>query len=241
MLNIDRTSPVPLYHQLKIILDQKIEQDEWRTGDMIPSELELQDVYGLSRTTVRLALGEMVNEGRLVRQRGRGTFVSQPKLSHDPASGIPLSQYIVGQGATAQWQVLNRDWVIPVEDVQKALSLPAGVGVYRAELLLSADNTPIGHHTVYVPQPALANVPYEEYDDNYWLSYLRNLPRAQGYHVQRTIEAINLSGQRAGLLNIDDDAPVLSIRALATNEDGTPVQLILACFNGERFKYQITI
>jgi len=127
MLQIDRTSPLPLYHQLKTILDQKIEQDEWSTGDMIPSELELQESYGLSRTTVRLALGEMVNEGRLVRQRGRGTFVSQPKLSHDPASGIPLSEYIVELGMDAQWQVLGRDWKIPTEAVQQALALPPGV------------------------------------------------------------------------------------------------------------------
>lgn len=65
----------PLYDQLVDILTEKIDH-EYRAGDMIPSERELSERYGLSRTTVRLALQELERLGLVVRQHGRGTFVT---------------------------------------------------------------------------------------------------------------------------------------------------------------------
>ena len=65
----------PLYDQLVDILSEKIDH-EYRPGDLIPSERELSERYGLSRTTVRLALQELERLGLVVRQHGRGTFVA---------------------------------------------------------------------------------------------------------------------------------------------------------------------
>ena len=70
-----RTKKQPLYDQLVDILTEKIEQ-EYRPGDLMPSERELSERYGLSRTTVRLALQELEQLGMVVRQHGRGTFVA---------------------------------------------------------------------------------------------------------------------------------------------------------------------
>ena len=63
MQTLDRSSPLPLYFQLKQILLERIEQGEWQPGDLMPGEQDLQDTYGLSRTTVRQTLGDLVNEG----------------------------------------------------------------------------------------------------------------------------------------------------------------------------------
>ena len=66
----------PLYDQLVDLLHEKIE-NEMGAGDMLPSERELCETYGLSRTTVRLALAELERQGLVTRQHGRGTFVSE--------------------------------------------------------------------------------------------------------------------------------------------------------------------
>lgn len=65
----------PLYDQLVDILSEKIDH-EYRPGDLMPSERELSERYGLSRTTVRLALQELERLGLVIRQHGRGTFVA---------------------------------------------------------------------------------------------------------------------------------------------------------------------
>jgi len=78
---IDRNSPLPFYVQLKSALEQHIERGGWRPGDRIPGEEELCRMFEVSRTVVRQALNEMAYAGLLARQKGRGTFVAQPKLS----------------------------------------------------------------------------------------------------------------------------------------------------------------
>src|SRR3989304_5968272 len=79
--NIGGNSPLPFYVQLKSALEQHIERGGWQAGDRIPGEPELCRLFGISRTVVRPALNEMVYLGLLIRQKGRGTFVAQPKLS----------------------------------------------------------------------------------------------------------------------------------------------------------------
>ena len=79
--SLDPRSVIPLYRQLKDILKEDIESGIWKPGDRIPSENELREQYDVSRNTVIKALEELVQEGLLRREQGRGTFVSSPKIS----------------------------------------------------------------------------------------------------------------------------------------------------------------
>ena len=80
METIDRNSPIPIYYQLKLLILEQIKRGEWRPGDKAPTEAELCERYGISRTPVRQALLELVREGVLTRRAGRGTFVAlQPE------------------------------------------------------------------------------------------------------------------------------------------------------------------
>lgn len=76
MTTIDHTSPVPLYYQLRLLLEEEIATGKLRPGDQIPTEAELCLRYNISRTPVRQALLELTREGVLVRTVGRGTFVA---------------------------------------------------------------------------------------------------------------------------------------------------------------------
>jgi len=83
--DIDRSSPVPIYHQLKSLILEQIESGLWRSGDRIPTEQELCRLYDISRAPVRQALSELAREGVLTRRPGRGTFVN----SHAPTPSPP--------------------------------------------------------------------------------------------------------------------------------------------------------
>ena len=73
---LNRDIPIPLYYQLKSILFEKIQNKLYREGDIIPTEAELQETYQISRSIVRQAIAELVQEGWLDRRTSKGTFVT---------------------------------------------------------------------------------------------------------------------------------------------------------------------
>ena len=80
---LDRSVPIPLYFQLKGVLLDAIKSGEYQVDSMIPTEKELSEMFQISRTTVRQAITEMVQEGWLYRIASKGTFVARLKIKQD--------------------------------------------------------------------------------------------------------------------------------------------------------------
>ena len=80
---IDRSSPIPYYHQLQSILRDGIEQGLWNPGDLLPSEAAMTSLFGISRTAIRRALDVLENEGVVLRIKGKGTLVTEPKFEFE--------------------------------------------------------------------------------------------------------------------------------------------------------------
>jgi GntR family transcriptional regulator len=237
MTIIDRNSPVPLYYQLKQILVGKIGAEEWKAGELIPSEQELQDLYGLSRTTVRQTLTEMVFEGLLTRQRGRGTFVSQSKLTHSPDKHKGLSQSMMQQGIRPGWQLLESGWVTPNQKVQ--IELGVKHRVYQIRRLRLADQEPIGHHAAYVPEAFAAQINHDALVAGESSQYLQGIAQMRDSYARRTIEAVAANEIDAELLGIAESEPILQIERVIFSAEGAPIEFLQARYRGDRFKYQI--
>ena len=148
MLRIDRDSKVPLYYQLSELLMESIRRGDLEPGDMLPTEQQLQETHDLSRTTVRQALRELEVEGMVTRYRGRGTFVSEPKVTHNPR--LSLTDYLEQKGMRPGWQVLDATWIAAPKEVAERLQIPPESQTYRLRRLRLADGAPIGHHTAFV-------------------------------------------------------------------------------------------
>lgn len=78
---IDKSSPLPIYYQIEEQLKRQIENGELKPNDSLPSEREFAERFEISRMTVRQAINNLVNDGYLYRQKGRGTFVSEKNWS----------------------------------------------------------------------------------------------------------------------------------------------------------------
>ena len=84
MYSLDFTKGAqPLYFQIKQIFKEKMESGQYKIGEVLPSERELQKIFKVSRITVRQALNELVSEGYLSRKRGKGTFVIPHKIEEE--------------------------------------------------------------------------------------------------------------------------------------------------------------
>lgn len=241
MTQIDRSSPIPLYFQLKQILQAEIDDGRWQPGDLIPSEQELQESYGLSRTTVRQTLSDLVNEGQLHRQRGRGTFVTKAKFAHDPTVRPGATGYMQQEGIEPGWQLISADWAEPPEGVRERLQINVDKKVFRIHRLRLANNEPIGYHFAYLPEDIVPQINTGAFEQGGSLRYLRSVPQMQNSFAERTIEATIANGPEVEMLGAVPGEPILAIERVVHAEDGAPIELMWAAYRGDRFKYRVTI
>ena len=132
--NVDRNDVIPLYAQIKRIFIDKIVSGELKLGEKIPSELTLSDKFGTSRMTVRQAMTELENEGFLVRNQGRGTFVGVPKITLQLSSITSFTEDMATKAKKASSVVLKQE-IVPLDDSQVASFFPFTQHIDRAFLL----------------------------------------------------------------------------------------------------------
>lgn len=239
---IDRTSPIPLYFQLKQILLERIDSEEWGSGDLIPSELELQDTYGLSRTTVRQTLSDLVNEGRLHRQRGRGTFVTKPVFAHDPMIRPGAAGYMSHEGLEPGWRIVKADWTDnPPEGVRERLNVAEDARVYRIHRLRLANDEPIGYHYAYLPESLVPLINHDALLEGGSMRYLRSVPQMENSQAVRHLEATLAGDPEIEQLGVAAGFPILTIERILLAEDGSTIELLWAAYRGDQFKYRVTI
>src|SRR6059058_1119123 len=123
---IYRNSPLPLYFQLKEIMRERIRSDEWKPGDLIPSERELSEKYGISRMTARQAITELVNEGLFYREQGKGTFVSHLKISQQLIRLTGFTEDIRARGQRPDTKVLSATMCPADESTAERLRIKTG-------------------------------------------------------------------------------------------------------------------
>jgi GntR family transcriptional regulator len=138
---LDRHSFVPLYYQLQELLKEQIESGVWAPGDALPSEPELARRFGVSRVVVRQALAILEDDKQIVRIRGRGTFVAQPKL--DYRAGGLSRLLITPRAEDVAVHVLDKRVAAPERSVRRALAVGEDEPVVRITTLLSLRGIPL--------------------------------------------------------------------------------------------------
>lgn len=236
---VDRASPIPLYHQLYQTLLAKIEKSELKPGAMTPTENALSAQYGLSRTTVRQALQQLVLDGYLTRRQGQGTFVNQPKMRHGPQRPFGISGYLRAHGLQPGWHLLGMEHIKPPTKVAAALGVPEKKQVLCIRRLRLADDEAIGLHTTYVPFPLADHIKPEfmtQGDSS--LYYLESLGVTLS-ESHRIIESVSARKDEARFLKVKEGSPLLMIQRTTISADGKPVEFLRAVYRGDRFEYYV--
>jgi GntR family transcriptional regulator len=236
---LDTNSPVPLYFQLHRILAEKITQGTYQPGDMMPTEQQLQEIYDVSRTTVRQAMQALETEGRVTRYRGRGTFVSRPKIRHTPTEAPTLTDRFIEQGIPAGWRLISAEWLIPSSAVQSKLELDSSEEVFRLRRLRLENNVPIGYHIAYVSPKFSDAIDDSAFSSGGSLRYLNAGEALVGSTADRILEAVAANNEEAELLDVELNTPMLLIRRTVRSVNGKPIEYFKGIYRGDRFEYHI--
>lgn len=236
---IDANLPVPLYHQLKEQVRRDIVSGLLLPGDRLPTERELEQRYGVSRITVRQALRDLMVEGLLVRQRGRGTFVAHPKIHKALKSAASFTRDMESRGLTAGARVLAFSEVPATESIAEGLQLPVGTPLVYLERLRLADREPMALQWCYLQSsrfPGLLAVKlgskslYEFLAASYGVSIMAGT---------RTIEGVVASRRQAELLQVRVGAPLLRLGGVNLDQHGKPVEFGATLYRADRYKFYV--
>ena len=141
---INFESRIPFYIQLMDILREKVQLGNWVPGDQIPGEQDLCELYGVSRTVVRQALRELEFEGIINRRKGKGTFISQPKINEGLVQKLTgFYQDMVERGLKPGTKVLHQSVIPSTEKVARFLNIKPGKEVIDIQRLRFINEEPI--------------------------------------------------------------------------------------------------
>ena len=238
-INIDKNSPLPIYHQLKQGIIELINAGELERGACLPSENELARVYKISPMTVRQAMADLVNSGYIFREKGRGTYVAERPVKHTLERLTSFSEDIEERDMTPGSQILLIEQVPPPPEVLARIELPEGVTMTHIQRIRLFGEMPVGIHTVYLREIPIEREELEEYQSLYKLLEARGIQIREG---EETIEAVAATEQFAELIpNVKVGSPLLQTTRFSWDISGEFIEYGKAQYRADLYQYTIRL
>jgi GntR family transcriptional regulator len=239
---IDYTSNIPYYIQLIDSIREKIQTQIYLPGNQIPGEQDLCETYGISRTVVRQALKELEVEGLIFRRKGKGTFVSEPKISEGLVQKLTgFYQDMVEKGLKPGTKVLRQARIPANDKVARYLQILPGTEVVILQRIRYINDEPIQLVTSYIPYRICPELVGQDLSDRSLYDYLEKDCGIVLSRARRQIEAVAANEQEANLLDIDRDVPLLMLDSVSFLDDGTPVEYYHALHRGDRSRFEVEL
>jgi DNA-binding GntR family transcriptional regulator len=235
---LDRSSPVPLYFQVATRLQEQIEHGDLPVGGRLENEVELADRLGVSRPTMRKAIGYLVERGMLVRRRGVGTQIVHPKVRR-PVELTSLYDDLAKTGRAPRTEVRSFEVGPATDAVAEALGLPPGSEVSMIERIRYAGDEPLAimHNAVPVDVVRLSATDLEGRGLYELLRAAGRVPRI----ANQVVGAKAASAVEARLLGDARGAPMLTMTRTAWDESGRGVEYGSHIYRANRYSFELTL
>ncbi len=237
-VSLDRGGSTPLYLQLATVLRGQIERGEWQPDQKIPSENELNRMYGVSRMTARQVLTQLVSEDLLFRVQGKGTFVARPKIATRALAYMGIREQLESKGYSTTTRVLSTE-VLPADSaVAAALRVRRGTMVHEIRRLRFAKDDPISLHTSYVPRHLADGLASEDLVNKQLCQILEDSYGLRMTKVTEALESIVATGPDAKLLRVRRTMPLLLLRQDIADPSELHFEFSRILFRGDKIRLE---
>jgi len=230
----------PLYLQIKDILKQKMINNEYPVGSTIPSENELEEIFGVSRMTIRQAVTELVNEGLLRKERGRGkgTVVLSNAISDRLTTVKSFTQKMQDQGLVLKNKEINISFVKPSETVAGILGIEVTDEVFALSRIRMVNNDIIMYSISYVPK--FLNLPFDtqSYGSLYQQLALKNIHVS---HAEEAIEAMLANEEVSKALEVAVNDAVLKRTRISRDQFSRNIEYTITYYRSDKYKYVVEL
>ncbi|MEG1003803.1 MAG: GntR family transcriptional regulator [Clostridium sp.] len=231
---IDKSSPIPVYFQLKEAILNKISEGYWKVGECIDSERELAEHYEVSRMTIRQALGELVQDGVLVREKGKGTFVCEPKVKQQDV--MSFTDIIEKLGGKLQTEVLEFKLIDTPKEFKDILKDDK---VYRINRMRKVDGECIAIELVHISPKICGNLEALDLTGS-----LFKIIEEKGHfinHSESSIKAIVMDDGYKKLFNVDKILPLMSTFGTTLDENDNVLFVEESIYRSDKYVLQVNI
>jgi GntR family transcriptional regulator len=231
---------LPLYSQIKAIIQAQIDDEDLKPGDRAPSERDLATRYGVSRMTARQALQALEQEGLIQRVQGVGSFVARSKITESLPQLVGFSEDMRRRGLTPSTVVISIREELPTRAIAKELQLSLGQTVTHIHRLRSASGERMALETASIPSHRCPGIA----DEDLTGSLYDLLERRYGIvlaHASQVIEGVHAGPAEAALLAIPVGSVLLRLRRNSRDAAGTPVEHVVALYRADRWMFQVDL
>ena len=239
---INYNNGIPYYLQVKEVLFRKINSGELKAGDSLPSQSELCDQFGVSRTVIRQALNELENDGRIIQHKGRVAQVKEPKITGRMLERLSGTyQDIIDIGYVPINQVLKQHVIKARKWLSRRLDINIGEKIIEIKRLRYVNHEPFVLIISYIPYdlaPKFAEIDLTK------KSLLSELEKEYGITIassRRSIETRCATENEARLLEIEKGSPLLIIETVSYMENGRAMGTTRSLFRGDRARFDVDI
>jgi GntR family transcriptional regulator len=229
-------SAIPLYFQIEQDLASLIGTGAFAPGSRLPSEDELVEKYGVSRTTIRKAIQELERHELIEIRRGKGTFVRSEKITQELTGLTGFVEDMVAIGLQPSAKVLGNGPVKASDEIARQLRVPAGTEVMQIRRIRMADSVAISLDETYLPMDLGQKVVANDLEIYPIFSLLEGKYDTPLLEADYRLEAISADAQVSEALGIELSAPLLLIERVSYSLDQRPVDYEKLFYRGDKIR-----
>ena len=242
---LKQDSSVPLYKQLSDIIRQSIDSGELKSGDKIPTEIELSNMYNISRITVRKAISDLVQLGVIVKKQGKGTFVNMPKIERKIQYLLSFTEACKANGLTVTNKILKKEVIDADPEDKKSLKLDDDDKLVYIQRLRCTTGDPLMLENNYFSFKKYKFLLNEDLDGSLYellaKKYQITPSDPENSRKDKTsIEIVKASKTEHELLNVPIGEPLFYIKTLIVDSLDQPIHIGKQYVIGERYKFVLS-
>ena len=239
---LEKSTPIPLYFQLKQLLLEAIKRGDYAVDSLIPTEKELSEMFQISRTTVRQAITELVQEGWLYRIASKGTYVARSKIKQDFIRRLePFNEQILRTGRKPSTQLLAMEIGSMPADLRGSFELEEGGSFIYLHRRRFADDEPIVTVETWLPLERCEFIRSHDFLTESLYNVLALSERTRICRVNRVLEAVPARTRDTEYLNLQRGKPVMLSTTVGYNRSDEPIEYSIARYRGDLNRFEVDL
>lgn len=237
VIRIDKNSPVPIYYQISSFFAEEIKKGNILPEERLLSESEIANALNISRMTARQAINELVKSGLVYRVKGKGTFVSKPRIERQHQKLRGFFEDMRAKNLSPNAQVLSLCETNPTVEIQRALNISFEDKCFKMERIKFTNDEPIAVETMYIIKKYCPNLLDYYQGTGRLFEILENNFNLEIDHAEEKVRAAKATKRQAQYLGMPTGSLLLQINRIIYLTNSQPITFVNTLFNNDRYSY----